>query len=152
MLSTTSLSSPALAPPSRTTSWSPRVLGWSEKSLEAFSSCPSYSPAPPRRPRRPPTTSLSSPPLAPPSRTASWSPRVLGWSEEGKKRTRSHPNETEGKEAKISYIMKPKSELLFNLSIQGDRTWEGALTGFIDALVDGLQHGMNKRYQEKRSS
>ncbi|TXG50106.1 hypothetical protein EZV62_025981 [Acer yangbiense] len=33
--------------------------------------------------------------------------------------TRSHSNETEGKEAKISYIMKPKSELFFNLSIQG---------------------------------
>ncbi|KAK1572089.1 hypothetical protein Q3G72_027513 [Acer saccharum] len=68
------------------------------------------------------------------------------------KGTRSHSNESEGKEAKIRYIMKPKSELFFNLCIQG--AWEvpGTLTGFIDAPVDGLQHGMNKRYQEKRSS
>ncbi|KAK2635536.1 hypothetical protein Ddye_030328 [Dipteronia dyeriana] len=72
--------------------------------------------------------------------------------------------------------MGPKSEMLFNLSIQG--TWGGvdsspskvaccrvllmsgtnflwqldsrigALTGYIGAPVNGLQHGMNKRYQE----
>ncbi|KAK0592667.1 hypothetical protein LWI29_023180 [Acer saccharum] len=64
-----------------------------------------------------------------PSAGASFKDGVLGWSEEGKKSlfqgpgTRSHSNETEGKEAKISYIMKPKSELFFNLRIQG--TWEG---------------------------
>ncbi|KAK0581752.1 hypothetical protein LWI29_017500 [Acer saccharum] len=43
------------------------------------------------------------PPLAPPSRTASWSPRVLGWSEEGKK-SLFGDLESEGKGNKIPRV------------------------------------------------
>ncbi|TXG50107.1 hypothetical protein EZV62_025982 [Acer yangbiense] len=114
-----------------------------------------------------------------PSAGASFKDSVLGWSEEGKK-SLFGDQESEGKGKKIAMLDQVSSmfkgdvlELqsydlgrcrlvasrigavkLTQMALKLFAAMAGprALTGFIDAPVDGLQHGMNKRNQGKRSS